>query len=449
MLLAASETAKENYNHGGNIVSEKKDNRGAQDRHPHIEYRLALEKIIGDASRRFVNSPLTHISDEIDTVLRKMGEFARVDRSYIFLFSEDGKSMSNTHEWCAPGVEPQMDKLQELQVDEFPWIVRKLKEGYNISIADLEELPPEASGEKEILRMQDIQSIAAVPMKYGGELKGYLGFDSTKEQLRWNPEDFSLLHTMGDIIISALVRLRMEKQLLQSYKMEAIGRFAGGIAHDFNNILTSIKGNIQLLAASPSLDKEEKEIVEALLLSAESGHALTGQLLNFSNNKGPAHKMLSLNEVLKGSLQMLQQLIPENITVKTRFQTENDSIKSDRSQIEQIVMNLIKNSVDAMPGGGQITLRTRNVEFQDTDLIRGSGVIPGKYLLIQVSDNGCGMSKSTREKALEPFFTTKETGRGSGIGLSNVYTILRQNSGYIEIDSAKNKGTTIDIYLPV
>lgn len=415
----------------------------------HIEYRLALEKLIAEGSQRFINATVHGISREIDAVLKSMGEFAKVDRSYIFIFSEDGKFMSNTQEWCAPGVEPQIDLLQDLPVETFSWLVGELEQGNNINIANLEELPLSASNEKETLRMQDIQSLAIVPMSYAGVLKGYLGFDSTKKSVHWNSEDFSLLRTMGDSIVSALMRNRMERQLLQSHKMEALGRFAGGIAHDFNNLLTSIKGNIQLLGNAAHLNEEERSMLDAAVQAADSGRALTSQLLTFSRSGDLVRETLHLNSVLDDSLQMIERLIPENVHIETHFLTYNDILTSDRSQIEQVLMNLVKNSSDAMPDGGIISISTRNTSFQNTDLIRGSGVVPGEYVQLQVLDTGCGMGSETIEKALEPFFSTKDRGRGTGIGLSTVYTIVQQHAGYIEIESKEQEGTTVDVYLPV
>jgi signal transduction histidine kinase len=414
-----------------------------------MDYRLALEKLIEEGSRRLINATLEQVHDQIHAMLRKMGEFAGVDRSYVFVFSEHGTNMSNTHEWCAPGVEPQIEMLQELPVANFPWIIRELKAERVINLNSLDELPPEASNEKEILEIQDIQSLAIVPMRAGGTVMGYLGFDSTKEHVRWRDDDFALLGTMGNLIASALVRLRMEKQLLQSNKMEALGRFAGGIAHDFNNILTTVKGNIQLLRDVPRLDEEEQELLDAALKGAESGRALTERLLDFSRNRSETKQELHLHEVLSGSLHMLQRLVPREISIHTDFRAEQDLLHSDSSQLEQIIMNLVKNSADAMPNGGEITIHTRNIRAHTVPLLYGDDTVKGDYLLWQVIDTGEGMSEGTAEKALEPFFTTKSTDEGTGLGLSTVYTIVRRHGGYLRIDSKPGEGTAIDIYLPL
>ena len=413
-----------------------------------VEYRLALEKIVENGSQRLIDAPVNRIDREIDRVLRNMGEFAQVDRSYLFIFSEDGQRMSNTHEWCAPGVEPQIEMLQDLPVDNFPWIVKELAAGRNINLANLEELPPEAANEKEILRMQDIQSLAIVPLRYSNVLKGYLGFDSTKEHVRWNNEDFALLQTMGNLLISALVRQRMEKQLLQTYKMEALGAFAGGIAHDFNNILATIKGNIQLLRSYSNITPEETELIDVVIHSADSGISLTDQLLSFYGSTPREKEDLHLHEILSGSLEMLQRIIPKDISVRTRFKADNDLLTTDRSQIEQIVMNLVKNSVDAMSDGGTLILRTSNIILPQKQREENEDTGSQEYLLLQIKDTGCGMSETTAEKVFEPFFTTKEND-GTGLGLSTVYRIVQQHGGYVEIDSKKDKGTSVDMYFPL
>ncbi len=416
-----------------------------------IKYRLALEKIVEKSSQRLIDAPVHRIDREIDRVLQTMGEFAQVDRSYLFIFSEDGRRMSNTHEWCAPGIEPQIEMLQDLPVDNFPWIVQELKAGRNINLTNLEELPPEASNEKEVLRVQDIQALAIVPLRHSNVLKGYLGFDSTREHVRWKNEDFALLQTIGNLLVSALVRQRMEKQLLQSYKMEALGNFAGGIAHDFNNILATIKGHIQLLRSYSNITPEEEELIDAAFHGTESGIALTDQLLSFYGESPRKKERLHVHQILSDSLEMLQRLIPENISVRARFNARNDLIITDYSQIEQIVMNLVKNSVDAMSDGGTLTLSTDNIEVPSKKLVEKEGkegVEAEVYLLLKVKDTGCGMSEASTEKVFEPFFTTKEED-GTGLGLSTVYRIIQQHDGYLEIDSKKGEGTSIDIYLPV
>ena len=408
-----------------------------------LERRLKLERIIAEHSQNFIQAKEDEIDNAIQQVLQSIGEFSGVDRSYVFLYSEDEKLMSNTHEWCAPNVVSQIDLLQDLPVDQFAWIDRELKAERIINIADINELPPEASAEKKILREQDICSLAIVPLFYSGRLRGYFGFDSTSKTVLWSREDFLLLQTIGNAIINAFMRSKLEHQLIQSHKMDAIGRFAGGIAHDFNNILATIQGNIQLLLYSTNLNTKELEMVDTIVHASESGSSLTRQLLAFSRDEPLTSQSIQADKVLRKSLAMLQRLLPASIDLKIVMESSHNRIKMDPSQLEQILMNLVLNSADALPKGGKIVVRTENSNST------GSDTKLGRYFVLTVHDNGHGMPPEIVDKALEPFFTTKSAHKGTGLGLSTVYSIVRQASGHMDISSTVKKGTRIDIYLPV
>jgi len=414
-----------------------------------LERRLTLERIIAESSQNFINATDKEIDDAIYRVLQAVGLFSEADRSYVFMFSEDEKTMSNTHEWCAKGVNPQIDMLQELPVKEFSWIVEELQAERNINIADLNDLPSAAAAEKEILGAQDIQSLAIVPMLYTGRLRGYLGFDSTRKHTAWSNEDFLLLRTIGNAIINAYMRCKLEHQLLQSHKMDAIGRFAGGIAHDFNNILATIQGNSQLLSYSECMSDNDKEILNTIVHSTESGSSLTRQLLAFSRDEPLSEEVIDADTVVTKSRQMLERLLPRKINLHTHYDSAESRIKIDPIQLEQIIMNLVLNSADAMPEGGDITIHSSQTHLSPSNLINGYEVIAGKYLLLQIQDSGHGMSRETVDKAIEPFFTTKPPEKGTGLGLSTVYSTVHQNSGYMEINSQLGRGTRIDIYLPI
>ncbi|MDY7028438.1 MAG: PAS domain S-box protein [Spirochaetota bacterium] len=414
-----------------------------------IEYRLALEELIGDISREFINMPSDRINETIIHTLEQTGRFVDVDRSYIFLIAEDGRTMSNTHEWCAPGVSPQKEILQDLPLSDFNWIISVLQRNENINITSLDQLPPEAGPEKNILEIQDIQSLAIVPIHFGGILKGYFGFDSTRKKMLWNDEDFTLLRTIGDIIVRGLMQQKLESRLIQSQKMEALGRLAGSIAHDFNNILTTIKGHSQLLLYSSNIQQEDRELINTITEATESGAQLTNRLLAVSRDQRIVPKEIRLNSAIENSRKLFERLIPDNIELTTYLNANSDKIKAEPSQVEQIVMNLVLNSADAMPEGGKLRITTQNVKLLKNSLLRQGGIKPGDYVLFQVIDNGHGMDERTLEKALEPFFTTKQPGKGNGLGLPTVYTIVEQYGGYMDIFSSLNLGTRIDIYLPV
>jgi len=414
-----------------------------------IEYRLALEELIGNISREFINMPSDQIDKTINHTLEQTGRFVDVDRSYIFIIAEDGTTMSNTHEWCAPGVGPQKEILQDLPLSDFKWIISVLQKDENINITSLDQLPPEAAPEKNLLEIQEIQSLAIVPIHFGGILKGYFGFDSTRKKILWNEEDFTLLRTIGDIIVRGMMQQMLENRLIQSQKMEALGRLAGSIAHDFNNILTTIKGHSQLLLYSVNIRQEDRELINTITEATESGAQLTNRLMAVSRDQRTVPTEIHLNNAIENSHKLFERLIPGSIELTTYLNAASDKIKAEPSQVEQIVMNLVLNSADAMPDGGHLRITTHNVKLLKNSLLRQGGIKPGDYILFQVIDTGHGMDEHTLEKALEPFFTTKQPGKGNGLGLPTVYTIVEQYKGYMDIFSSLNQGTRIDIYLPV
>ena len=242
--------------------------------------------------------------------------------------------------------------------------------------------------------------------------------------------------------------LESEAQLRQSQKMEAVGRLAGGMAHDFNNLLTAITGYSELLLNKlgelDPLSKYPKEIMKA----AERASELTGQLLTFSRKKVLKLKVLDLNAIVTDMEKMLRRLIGEDIELVTTLSPTLGQIKADAGRVSQIIVNLVVNSRDAMPKGGKISIETANVDLDEDYARHHAEVQAGPYVMLSVSDTGCGMDEETQSRIFEPFFTTKEVGKGTGLGLSTIYGIVKQFGGSIWVYSEPGKGTTFKIYLP-
>lgn len=241
---------------------------------------------------------------------------------------------------------------------------------------------------------------------------------------------------------------RLEEQFLQAQKMEAVGRLAGGVAHDFNNMLTAIQGYSELLVEKFSQEDPRLNYVNEISKASERAALLTRQLLAFSRRQIFQPKVINLNTLVDGMKGMLKRLIGEDIELVIIPQETLGQVKADPGQIEQVIMNLVVNSRDAMTGDGKIIIETMNVEFNELYSHTHIFVQPGSYLMLAVSDTGCGMDAETQKYIFEPFFTTKETGKGTGLGLSTVYGIVKQSGGYIFAYSELNKGTTFKIYLP-
>jgi PAS domain S-box-containing protein len=242
-------------------------------------------------------------------------------------------------------------------------------------------------------------------------------------------------------------RKALEAQLLQSQKMEAVGRLAGGIAHDFNNLLTAITGYSELVLRELPAASEPAQDIEQIRRAAGQAASMTRQLLAFSRRQVLQPTVLSLNEVIEGMESMLKRLIGENIELVTDCDPELLATRSDLSQIEQVVLNLSVNARDAMPQGGRLELRTANVDL-DGEQAHAAAIEPGPHVLLEVRDTGSGMDPDTLEHAFEPFFTTKEQGKGTGLGLATVHGIVQQSGGSVVVESELGQGTTFRIYLP-
>ena len=208
----------------------------------------------------------------------------------------------------------------------------------------------------------------------------------------------------------------LEEQLRQSQKMEAVGKLAGGVAHDFNNLLTVIHGYSDLALnqaeSSPSIEKNIAEVKKA----AERAESITRQLLAFSRRQMIQPRILDLNETIRNLDKMLRRLISEEVEMRTVLCSELGAVRADPNQIEQVIINLAVNARDAMPHGGKLTLETQNAALDDKYAQQHVGVWPGKYVMLAVSDTGCGMEKSVQSRIFEPFFTTKGKGEGTGLG---------------------------------
>lgn len=239
---------------------------------------------------------------------------------------------------------------------------------------------------------------------------------------------------------------RTEEQLRQSQKMEAVGRLAGGVAHDFNNLLTAIIGCAELIWVQINSNDPLRPTIEEIIKAGERAAALTSQLLAFSRKQMLQPKVLDLNSVVTNLEKMLWRLIGEDIELVTVLAPDLGRVKADPGQVEQVILNLIVNSRDAMPDGGKVIIETSNINLGDVS--SHPDTRPGPYVMMAVSDTGAGMDVETRLRIFEPFFTTKETGQGTGLGLSTVYGIIKQSGGDISVYSEAGAGTTFKIYLP-
>ncbi len=243
-------------------------------------------------------------------------------------------------------------------------------------------------------------------------------------------------------------RRKLEQELRQAQKMEAIGRLAGGVAHDFNNLLTVITGYARLALGRAAPGDPLSGDLEEVIRASEGAASLTRQLLTFSRRHVTAPTVLNINQRVSEMTKMLKRIIGEDVELVTKLEPELGNVKADPGQVEQVIMNLAVNARDAMPGGGTLTIETRNVTLDEAEALEHPEAPPGPHVLLTMSDTGTGMSAETKAHLFEPFFTTKDLGKGTGLGLSTVYGIVRQSGGSVDVTSEPGQGATFRIHFP-
>ena len=263
----------------------------------------------------------------------------------------------------------------------------------------------------------------------------------------------NLLHdpAIGGIVSASrdvTQQLALEAELVQAQKMEAMGQLAGGVAHDFNNLLTVITSNVDLIVSAIPSKLEIHENLTEIRRAAGQAAGLTRQLLNFTSRRSEDPQIVNLNEVLTDSQALLQRVVGEQAELRVKTADRATLVKVDRAQLEQVLMNLVFNARDALEGGGVVEVSTEREKIDASSPARSGAVPPGDYSVLVVRDTGAGMTPETRARAFDPFYTTKEIGKGTGLGLAMVYTIVKQAGGYIDLQTKRGAGTTFRIYLP-
>jgi len=293
----------------------------------------------------------------------------------------------------------------------------------------------------------------AFPIRFRSEILGVLEFFSRSIR-EPDPDLLAMMVTIGSQVGQFIERKRVEEalgeseeQLRQSQKLEAIGQLAGGVAHDFNNLLTVIGGYSSILLGKLPQDSPHRSSIEEIKKASDRASALTRQLLAFSRKQILQPKVLDLNIVVTDLERMVRRLIGEDIDLLTITSPVLGKVKADPGQIEQVLLNLIVNARDAMPKGGKLTIETRNV-VHSKEYAQRHAALPGPYVMLAVSDTGCGMDATIQPRVFEPFFTTKDSGEGTGLGLATVYGIVKQSGGNIWVYSEVGRGSTFKVYLP-
>ncbi|MEW6490121.1 MAG: GAF domain-containing protein, partial [Thermodesulfobacteriota bacterium] len=395
-----------------------------------------------------------------------------LDTAAVYLIDGDGVRLYAT----APPIPPDFpDSLRRAPLAEHPHIREAIvsREPVLLPDAATARLTP---AEETARRSRDLRSVLYLPLLAGEETLGVLIVASSGEPQDFSEGEVGLCRTLANLAALAVTNARLyeaglaraaeleqrvaerdraeeerevlQAQLAHAQKLEAVGRLAGGVAHDFNNMLDVILGRAELALRRPAAQGPLRRDLEEILQAAERSSVLTRQLLAFARRQAVSPQVLDLNGAVEGLLQMLRRLIGEDVELDWQPGAGAGQVRLDPSQLDQLLANLVVNARDAIAGTGRITLETRGVVLRERRSARGEPVAPGRYALLCVADDGCGMDEKTLAHLFEPFFTTKEPGRGTGLGLATVYGIVRQNGGFVEVRSEPGRGTRFDVYLP-
>ncbi len=391
------------------------------------------------------------VVEAMPEVLSVLGRATEVSRVYVFEHIARGRGdarMRQRFEWCAAGVEPQIDnpELQDMDLVAagFARWVSELNAGRPV-VGDVLDFPED---ERPLLESQAIQSVLVQPIFADSFWWGFIGFDACEVVRTWHPMEVDTLRVAAHVCGMALALEARETHARHAYKMEALGRMAGGIAHDFNNLLTVMHGNVELLrreATRAGLEPSRRlvELDQAIAQAAR----LTRELLDFGRPPDERAPITEPLETLRSVEPLLRRVVGADVRFDLDALGEIAPVRIAPSRLEQIALNLVTNARDAMPEGGTLQLRLRTLEASEAR-VYGDVLPPGEYTMISVRDSGHGIAESIRERVFEPFFSTKDAGRGTGLGLSTVYGIVSAASGAVRLTTSES-GTELRVYLPV
>ncbi len=439
-----------------------------------LESELNFSKTIFRIATSFVSIEDSYTI--VNKALEELGKACNAGRSYLFVFNEDQKTMNNIYEWCKNEVTPEIENLQNLPLDTFPWWMTKLLNGEVIDIKDVEELPYSAKAEKEILQMQGIRSVLVLPLYISDKLSGFIGIDNVKDLGTWEKRSLEYLRVASNIIGSALSREKLQKEkekmiqeLGQIHKMEAIGHLAAGLAHEINTPIQFINDNtvfikkvfesFQKITESLEISAQEcekKPLKEIKQLFEEIPHAINDTLdgvsrisnivnamKEFASHNSKSKTSTDLNKTINNVITISQNEWKYRAEIEKEFDSSIKNFRCYPDEMNQLMLALLINAAQS--------IAEKNLNNQS---VKGKITITTKkhldYIEIRIKDTGTGIPEHIKHKIFDPFFTTREIGKGMGQGLTTAYAIVvDKHEGNITFETEENKGTTFIIQLPI
>ncbi|MEP7307623.1 MAG: PAS domain S-box protein [Acidobacteriota bacterium] len=407
------------------------------------------EDALTTLTRSYLGQPGDFVS-ELQRITEVVARTVDVGRVSVWRFVGGGKSLV-----C----EDAFDRFPArhsagavVTAEAYPAFFHALAEGGPLAITDPLTDPRTSEFAATYLRPMGIGSIMNTAVRVQGAIGGFLACAHVGGPRQWTPDEQTFAVAVANLIsahMAQLDRQRLEAQLRQAQKLEAIGQLAGGVAHDFNNLLTVILGNAAQIAEDPRVPDDVRAAAVDISGSGERAASLTRQLLAFSRRQTMQTKVVDVNTIVRNVTSMLRRILGEDVGVQLAFASGPAYVEADAGMLDQILLNLAINARDAMPSGGQLTIETSLVDIDGDAAARDEQARPGSFVCLRVSDTGVGISADDFPHIFEPFFTTKDVGKGTGLGLATTYGIVHQHDGWIEVESAPGRGTTFRTFLPL
>ena len=419
-----------------------------------LKFRLEFEELILNISNRFVTIDELRIDQGIQQALEEVGRFARVDRAYIFYYSDDFKTMDNRYEWCADGVEPCKDTLQNVAVNPESRFITEINELKVVHVPQVDLLEEDMYEEKAEWQREKIKSLICVPLISNNRAVGFLGFDSVREEKVWSRDFISLLRIVGSMLINLEERQRakaredaLTSQMRHTQKLESLGVLAGGIAHDFNNLLMGMISHSELLLHILPKHSNQRNSANNIHQAAKRAAELTHQLLSYSGKAKFELAAVDLTKIIEHMTPLLKTAVTKKASLKFKLSAQPLPVEVDVTQIRQVLLNLITNASESLgESGGKITISTGMIsaseKYLNTTYLKDD-LEEGDYAYIEIKDTGRGIPNELLEKIFDPFFTTKFTGRG--LGLAVVMGIIRSHKGAVKVESSLSEGTAFKV----
>jgi ABC-type amino acid transport substrate-binding protein/signal transduction histidine kinase len=473
----------------------KREIRTRQKIETRLTYRLDFETLLLGMSSLFIKLKTKEVDEQINLALKRIAAFVNAECGFVFGIAENGNRFFISHGWYSTVLRGKMTRFREMDAASMPWWVARLKRKEEIAISRVEALPAEAAAEKALLLATGIHSVVSIPMGVGGDLTGFLGMACIQNDRAWSADEVALLKAMGQIFTNALQRKRAEEavqrshdqleqriaertadlaraneslqqeitdrkrmeaekeqlseQLIYAQKMEAIGTMAGGIAHDFNNILMPIMGYADMLRLRLTPESENWKHLDQIINASNRAKELIRQILTFSRQTDHESKPISLEPLVKETLKLMRASLPATIDIRASIDPKAGNIIGNPTQIHQLLMNLCTNARHAMlERGGILSVAVDEAQYLEDTLLNGLQLNAGTYVRLRVSDTGQGIKESIQQRILEPYFTTKASDGGTGLGLSVVHGIVKKHDGHLTFSSEIDKGTTFQILFP-